>query len=465
MLRPGDFTPSKKKPAATDIDATYDTAVTPKRTTNNVITSTSTGKEQENAPKELAEKSPTSSKPPYPMKSKPRGICVIFSNEIFDDRQDVNEEKLTEGGKIPIGQIKNKLGRTKNFPDQMKGDQDQLKNEPSQVKITQDQLKNESGPIKIDTSALPSLGNTRAFSCHPETPSPGFLDASYAMMDDANSCLENVAESQCEKGVAETPADNLSETVVEDTAYATNIDVKTFAIPLESDPECTSGNAGTCVSPDIKEQRQQLDISDYDRKGTEIDEAALCKTFKWLHFDVRQFPNRTADEIRGELDKIAQEDHSKYDAFVCCILSHGCEKGIYGKDWNCIPISEIRSIFKGNYCKSLREKPKIFFIQACRGKDRDMGTLKLDKATESEEPEPQSIASGASNTFPSNASEFDSDVNEAIVDASGEYVDPIDENGDATEHSTAEYDACPTSMFLFISTLDGYLKIGVGVPL
>ena len=406
------------------------------------------------------------------MKSKPRGICVIFSNETFNDRQDVNEEKLTEGGKIPIannlGQIQNKLGRKKNLPDQMKVDQGQLKNEPRQVKIAQDQFKSESGPIKIDTSAIPTLGNTRAFSCHPETPSPGILDASYAIMGDANSdmitvpcdtaspsssCSENVGEGQCEVAVAETPADHLSESVVDETAYTSNIDIKTFAIPLENDPECTSGNAGTCVSPDIKEQGQQLDSSDYDRKGTEIDEAALCKTFKWLQFEVRQFPNRTADEIRCELDKIATEDHSKYDAFVCCILSHGCEKGIYGKDWKCIPISEIRSIFKGNYCKSLREKPKIFFIQACRGSDRDMGTLKWDKATESEESEPQSIASGASNTFPSNANEVDSDANEVIIDVSEEYVDAADENGDATEHSIAEYDACPTSMFLLIFTL------------
>lgn len=382
----------------------------------------------------------------------------------------MNEVNPKEGEKIATasnpGQMKSNLHRTKNDPSEMKMHQGQMKNQPSQVIINPGQLKSESvqlksdsGQMKIETSAVPTPGNTRVFCCHPETPSPGILDASYSMMGDANCDKTTVAgdtallPSSCSEIVSEVPeppAGNLPESTVDDTAYETNIDVTTFAIPRESDSECTAENAASCANPDIKEPRQQLDHSEYDRKGTEIDEDVLCRTFEWLQFDVKKFPNRTADEIRCELNKIAKEDHSKYDAFVCCILSHGCEKGIYGKDWNCIPISEIRSIFKGDSCKSLREKPKIFFIQACRGKDRDMGTLKWDKATESEESEPLPAASAASNIFPANASEFDTDANEMIAETSEEYSDATDENGDATEHSCAEYDACPTSIYLFV---------------
>ncbi|KAJ0050230.1 hypothetical protein NL108_014310, partial [Boleophthalmus pectinirostris] len=71
----------------------------------------------------------------------------------------------------------------------------------------------------------------------------------------------------------------------------------------------------------------------------------------------------------------AKEDHSQNASFVCVILSHGKEDKIYGTD-DYIELDKLTRCFKGDRCKSLREKPKLFFIQACRGIKRDPGVVR-----------------------------------------------------------------------------------------
>ncbi|KAL6467653.1 hypothetical protein MHYP_G00233300 [Metynnis hypsauchen] len=55
------------------------------------------------------------------------------------------------------------------------------------------------------------------------------------------------------------------------------------------------------------------------------------------------------------------------DCFVCCVLSHGEKKGVIGTDQKLCPMKDILSPFDGKNCLSLAGKPKVFFIQACRG--------------------------------------------------------------------------------------------------
>lgn len=56
------------------------------------------------------------------------------------------------------------------------------------------------------------------------------------------------------------------------------------------------------------------------------------------------------------------------DCFVCCVLSHGIQEGVCGSDDGVVSVDEIREPFNGITCKNLAGKPKLFFIQACRGK-------------------------------------------------------------------------------------------------
>ena len=111
------------------------------------------------------------------------------------------------------------------------------------------------------------------------------------------------------------------------------------------------------------------------REGSEIDEHNLRVMWKYLGYEVRVHRNLTAAQLSHQLLQIAAEDHGNFDSFVCCILSHGDRDSIYGTDGQLVKISELARLFNGMnlYCPSLVGKPKLFFVQACRGDDKDQG--------------------------------------------------------------------------------------------
>ena len=78
--------------------------------------------------------------------------------------------------------------------------------------------------------------------------------------------------------------------------------------------------------------------------------------------------DKAAQQMKGILKHFSQKDH-KGDCFVCCILSHGCAEGVHGTDGGVVHSEDIFAPFRGTSCQSLAGKPKVFFIQACRGED------------------------------------------------------------------------------------------------
>lgn len=59
---------------------------------------------------------------------------------------------------------------------------------------------------------------------------------------------------------------------------------------------------------------------------------------------------------------MSKEDHSSSASFVCVLLSHGDEGVFFGTDGQ-IEFKFLTSLFRGDRCKSLVGKPKLFFIQ------------------------------------------------------------------------------------------------------
>ncbi|XP_067892043.1 caspase-8-like isoform X2 [Heterodontus francisci] len=110
-----------------------------------------------------------------------------------------------------------------------------------------------------------------------------------------------------------------------------------------------------------------------ERRGTNVDAERLERVFRWLTFQVIRFENLTAEEMREKMNCYREKDHTSHDCFICCILTHG-ERGVMcGTDGEQIPIQEITSLFSASQCHSLRQKPKLFFIQACQGSKKQDG--------------------------------------------------------------------------------------------
>uniref|UniRef100_A0A3Q2VPJ0 Caspase-6 n=1 Tax=Haplochromis burtoni TaxID=8153 RepID=A0A3Q2VPJ0_HAPBU len=109
-----------------------------------------------------------------------------------------------------------------------------------------------------------------------------------------------------------------------------------------------------------------------DRVGTSVDRYNLKERLKDLNFEVRCYDNYKQVDVQDEIAKAAEEDHSDADCFLLAFLSHGEDNHVYCYDGK-ISIQDMMSMFKGDNCRDLVGKPKIFIIQACRGKLFDEG--------------------------------------------------------------------------------------------
>ena len=125
-----------------------------------------------------------------------------------------------------------------------------------------------------------------------------------------------------------------------------------------------------------------------DRPGSNWDAQALKSLFGgYLGFNIQNFDNLSSTEIEGLLKNTQRVDHSKLDCLVVAILSHGENGNVYGTDGVLISVEKITGYFRGTKCPSLSGKPKIFILQACRGKNFDYG-VKVKEATDgSDDPE------------------------------------------------------------------------------
>ncbi|XP_042347807.1 caspase-9 [Plectropomus leopardus] len=117
-----------------------------------------------------------------------------------------------------------------------------------------------------------------------------------------------------------------------------------------------------------------------NRKGSNIDCDKLERRFKALNFIVEVKTNLKQRQIKHQLSALSKKDHSQYDCCVVIMLSHGTEVShnrfpgaVYGVDGQFVPVQHITNYLNGQHCPSLQGKPKLFFIQACGGGERDTG--------------------------------------------------------------------------------------------
>ncbi|XP_077557154.1 caspase-7-like [Haemaphysalis longicornis] len=154
-----------------------------------------------------------------------------------------------------------------------------------------------------------------------------------------------------------------------------------------------SGRRGKCVIFSYKKFQGHTNLE--ERTGTDEDVHQLDLQFSELGFEVIVYPDLTKAGTESKLRELGEEDYSHDDSFVCWILTHGTKESyMYTSDGGKMTAEKFMSPFCEN--RSLLGKPKLFFIQACRGECVDEGdTVVFDSAD-----------SGATCRIPKNADDF-----------------------------------------------------------
>ncbi|XP_054903685.1 caspase-2 isoform X2 [Poeciliopsis prolifica] len=115
------------------------------------------------------------------------------------------------------------------------------------------------------------------------------------------------------------------------------------------------------------------------RKGGEVDDEVLRKVFTELDYHVSVHRDLTAQGMRTCIENFCRRsEHQTVDSCVVCLLSHGVEGAIYGIDGQLVQLDWVFEAFDNAHCPLLQNKPKMFFIQACRGDEMDCGVEQLD---------------------------------------------------------------------------------------
>jgi hypothetical protein len=106
------------------------------------------------------------------------------------------------------------------------------------------------------------------------------------------------------------------------------------------------------------------------RLGSDLDVKKISSTLERLRFKLHDpIVDVTTDQLSDKLREILKlkDLFEKYSCFACFIMSHGNDRGeIYGIDWKTLRLNED-IVYKFRDCETLHGKPKLFFVQACRG--------------------------------------------------------------------------------------------------
>jgi hypothetical protein len=97
--------------------------------------------------------------------------------------------------------------------------------------------------------------------------------------------------------------------------------------------------------------------------------------FSQLFFEVKLYKDLTVKAICDKLEKLSKDKTlAKLEALIIMIISHGEHEKILGYNAcqeldknDLIEISKIVDIFSEKNCQYLRQSPKLFFFNCCRG--------------------------------------------------------------------------------------------------
>uniref|UniRef100_A0A2K6R8Z8 Caspase-1 n=1 Tax=Rhinopithecus roxellana TaxID=61622 RepID=A0A2K6R8Z8_RHIRO len=118
------------------------------------------------------------------------------------------------------------------------------------------------------------------------------------------------------------------------------------------------------------------------RTGAEVDITGMTMLLQNLGYSVDVKKNLTASEMTTELVAFAHRpEHKTSDSTFLVFMSHGIQEGICGKKYSeqvpdVLQLNAIFTTLNTRNCPSLKDKPKVIIIQACRGENHGVVWLK-----------------------------------------------------------------------------------------
>lgn len=105
------------------------------------------------------------------------------------------------------------------------------------------------------------------------------------------------------------------------------------------------------------------------RYGSQIDADKMKFLFTKLHFKVTLKTNLTKQGMRDVLlDAAKDKSQRNADCLIVILMSHGRTGVIAGTDAELLHLhDDVFALFNNANCPALKGKPKLFFVQACRG--------------------------------------------------------------------------------------------------
>ncbi|KAL3312905.1 Caspase-7 [Cichlidogyrus casuarinus] len=160
--------------------------------------------------------------------------------------------------------------------------------------------------------------------------------------------------------------------------YAENIAEDRVRKSLKTQPKLASyvysnkaSRRGLCLIVSVDTFEPLLNLP--DRPGSDQDIKRVVQSFSELDFEPFLLKNPSAKSLLSNMRKMSSENFSDCDCFACVILTHGDEGGmIYARD-GAVALDQLIQPFMSDKCSDLVGKPKLFFIQACRGTKLDEG--------------------------------------------------------------------------------------------
>ena len=191
------------------------------------------------------------------------------------------------------------------------------------------------------------------------------------------------------------------------------------------------------------------------RTGSDVDHdnmRLLLRGFNFEIFEDATTRNLTLVQMKEVLERFAlQKDHQKYSCCIVIALSHGKDGYVYATDSShdyngMLKVEWMLDLFRGDKSPNLNGKPKLFFLQACRGGSCDKGADLYGRD-----------AMDSSGDVPAD----DSKVPDTLSPEKEErmYKDLLSQNYDETDAiAKGDLIASHSDIFIAYSTVPGYVS-------